>query len=80
MARCFAGTVLLEGTTLSEGRGTTIPLEVIGAPEFPVEESLHHLQIHANDWLQGAYLRPCYFSPTFHKHQGELCAGLQEQG
>ncbi|MDH3377664.1 MAG: DUF1343 domain-containing protein, partial [Gammaproteobacteria bacterium] len=38
MARCFSGTVLLEGTTLSEGRGTTIPLEVLGAPDLPVDE------------------------------------------
>jgi len=77
MTRCFPGTVLLEGTELSEGRGTTIPLEVIGAPDFPVEEVLSLLRAKAPKWLNGVHLRPCYFEPTFHKHQGLLCAGIQ---
>ena len=77
MTRCFPGTVLLEGTTLSEGRGTTVPLEVIGAPDLPVEDVLSHLQETAPGWLEGAYLRPCFFEPTFHKHTGQICRGLQ---
>ena len=77
MARCFAGTVLLEGTTLSEGRGTTVPLEVVGAPDIHVNPILATMHSLAEDWLQGAYLRPCYFEPTFHKHQGKLCEGFQ---
>lgn len=77
MARCFAGTVLLEGTTLSEGRGTTVPLEVIGAPDFPAAAVLANLDRQQPDWLKGALIRPCFFSPTFHKHTGTLCNGLQ---
>jgi uncharacterized protein YbbC (DUF1343 family) len=77
MARCYPGTVLLEGTTLSEGRGTTRPLEVFGAPGLDVPALLREMQRLAPDWLTGARLRPCWFEPTFHKHTGQLCAGLQ---
>ena len=77
MARCFAGTVLLEGTQLSEGRGTTIPLEVIGAPDWGGREVLANLAAQQPDWLEGVFIRPCYFEPTFHKHMGQLCDGLQ---
>ena len=77
MTRCFPGTVLLEGTTLSEGRGTTIPLEVIGAPNLPIPEMLELLKSQAPNWIQGAALRPCFFEPTFHKHVHEMCHGLQ---
>ncbi len=77
MARCFPGTVLLEGTNLSEGRGTTIPLEVVGAPELPVHEILEALRRDFTESVMGALLRPNYFSPTFHKHSGKLCKGLQ---
>jgi uncharacterized protein YbbC (DUF1343 family) len=77
MARCYPGTVMLEGTTLSEGRGTTRPLELFGAPGLDIEAMLHEMQRLAPDWLAGCRLRPCWFEPTFHKHQGELCAGLQ---
>jgi uncharacterized protein YbbC (DUF1343 family) len=77
MSRCFAGTVLLEGTELSEGRGTTVPLEVIGAPDFPAKAVLDYLQQHQPAWLVGVFLRPCYFLPTFHKHQDQLCQGIQ---
>lgn len=72
MARCFSGTVLLEGTTLSEGRGTTSSLELMGAPDLPAEAILQQL---GGDW--GARLRPCYFTPTFHKHANTLCTGIQ---
>lgn len=77
MARCFPGTVLLEGTTLSEGRGTTVPLEVIGAPDLPVNDMLQLLTREAPDWIGGAVIRPCAFEPTFHKHVGNMCLGLQ---
>ena len=77
MARCFPGTVLLEGTTLSEGRGTTIPLEVLGAPDLRRDEVLRTADRLAPRWLEGCRLRPCCFEPTFHKHHGALCFGVQ---
>jgi uncharacterized protein YbbC (DUF1343 family) len=77
MARCYPGTVMLEGTTLSEGRGTTRPLELLGAPDLDVRRLLAYMQGLAPDWLRGCRLRPCSFEPTFHKHVGLLCAGFQ---
>lgn len=77
MARAYAGTVLLEGTTLSEGRGTTRPLELFGAPDIDAPRLLADLHRMAPDWLHGCRLRPCWFEPTFHKHAGQLCAGVQ---
>jgi uncharacterized protein YbbC (DUF1343 family) len=77
MARCYAGTVMLEGTTLSEGRGTTRPLELFGAPDLEPRKLLAEMHRLAPEWLQGCRLRECWFEPTFHKHVGELCAGLQ---
>lgn len=77
MARCYAGTVMLEGTTLSEGRGTTRPLELFGAPDIDAEAILSDMQRLAPDWLAGCRLRTCWFEPTFHKHAGQLCHGLQ---
>ncbi len=77
MARCYAGTVMLEGTSLSEGRGTTRPLELFGAPDIDggaVMAEMHRL---APEWLAGCRLRPCWFEPTFHKHAGKLCSGIQ---
>ncbi len=77
MARCYAGTVMLEGTTLSEGRGTTRPLELFGAPDLEAHELLAEMHRLAPHWLQGCRLRECWFEPTFHKHAGKLCAGVQ---
>jgi uncharacterized protein YbbC (DUF1343 family) len=77
MARCYAGTVLLEGTTLSEGRGTTHPLELFGAPDIEPRALLAKMAALAPEWLHGCGLRPCWFEPTFHKHAGTLCAGVQ---
>jgi uncharacterized protein YbbC (DUF1343 family) len=77
MARAYAGTVMVEGTTLSEGRGTTRPLELFGAPDVDarrVVETMHALAPH---WLEGCALRLCWFEPTFHKHRGALCQGVQ---
>ncbi len=77
MARAYAGTVMLEGTTLSEGRGTTRPLEVLfGAPDLNAEMVLAEMQRLAPQWLEGCALRPCWFEPTFHKHAGSLCSAL----
>lgn len=77
MARCYPGTVMLEGTTLSEGRGTTRPLEVLGSPELDAGALLEKMHALAPHWLHGCRLRPCWFEPTFHKHAGKLCAGVQ---
>ena len=77
MARCYAGTVMLEGTTLSEGRGTTRPLELFGAPDLDAEAVIATMRDLAPHWLDGCMLRPCWFEPTFHKHAGQLCAGVQ---
>jgi len=77
MARCYPGTVMLEGTTLSEGRGTTRPLELFGAPDIDAGAIVAEMQRLAPEWLRGCRLRPCWFEPTFHKHAGRLCAGVQ---
>ncbi len=77
MARCYAGTVMLEGTTLSEGRGTTRPLELLGAPDLDVTALTDQMQRLAPHWLAGCRLRECWFEPTFHKHAGKLNRGLQ---
>ena len=77
MARCYAGSVLLEGTTLSEGRGTTRPLELFGAPDIDARQLLARMVALAPEWLSGGHLRECWFDPTFHKHAGTLCQGLQ---
>jgi uncharacterized protein YbbC (DUF1343 family) len=77
MARAYAGTVMLEGTTLSEGRGTTRPLELFGAPDIDAHALLAKMRDLAPQWLQGCRLRECWFEPTFHKHKGTLCSGVQ---
>ena len=77
MVRCYPGTVMLEGTTLSEGRGTTRPLELFGAPDLEAKALLERMQVLAADWMRGCTLRTCWFEPTFHKHVGKLCGGVQ---
>lgn len=77
MARAYAGTVMLEGTTLSEGRGTTRPLELFGAPDLDARAIITKMQTLAPEWLKGCILRDCWFEPTFHKHAGKLCNGIQ---
>ncbi|GBF25116.1 hypothetical protein MnTg02_00145 [bacterium MnTg02] len=77
MARCFPGTVLFEGTNLSEGRGTTTPLEVIGAPDIDFDLILDRMVALQGEWLAGCSVRRCYFEPSFHKHAGKLCSGIQ---
>jgi len=76
MARAYAGTVMLEGTTLSEGRGTTRPLEIFGAPDIDARSILAEMRGLAPDWLQGCLIRETWFEPTFHKHSRTLCNGL----
>lgn len=76
MARAYAGTVMLEGTTLSEGRGTTRPLELFGAPDIAARRVIAEMNELAPEWLQGCVLRDCWFEPTFHKHAGALCSGV----
>src|SRR5690606_4507653 len=64
-ARAYAGTVMLEGTTLSEGRGTTRPLEVLfGAPDLDAAAVLEAMRRLAPQWLAGCALRECWFTPT----------------
>ena len=65
MARCYAGTVMLEGTTLSEGRGTTRPLELFGAPDLEPSKLLAAMAALAPHWMAGCRLRECWFQPTF---------------
>lgn len=70
----YPGMVLLEGTNLSEGRGTTRPFELFGAPWLDpgtLVERLNRAQ------LPGVAFRPCHFEPTFQKHAGKLCGGAQ---
>ena len=77
MARCYPGTVMLEGTTLSEGRGTTRPLELFGAPDIEPRALVERMAALAPQWMRGCRLRECWFEPMFHKHAGKLCAGIQ---
>jgi len=77
MARCYPGTVMLEGTRLSEGRGTTRPLEIFGAPDVSAKNLIERMQHIAPDWMMGCTLRSCWFEPTFHKYAGQLCEGVQ---
>ena len=77
MARAYPGTVMLEGTTLSEGRGTTRPLELFGAPDIDAARVAGEMRKLAPEWMAGCRLRPCWFEPTFHKHVGQLCNGVQ---
>ncbi|MDP3660519.1 DUF1343 domain-containing protein [Phenylobacterium sp.] len=77
MARAYAGTVMVEGVTLSEGRGTTRPLELFGAPDIDARAVIAEMQALAPEWLKGCILRDCWFEPTFHKHIGKLCSGVQ---
>ena len=76
MGRAYAGTVMLEGTTLSEGRGTTRPLELFGAPDLEPLKIMSEMEQVAPQWLAGCKMREVTFQPTFHKHMGEMCRGV----
>jgi uncharacterized protein YbbC (DUF1343 family) len=77
MARAYPGTVMVEGATLSEGRGTTRPLELFGAPDIDARRVIAEMRKLAPHWLEGCILRDCWFEPTFHKHAKTLCSGVQ---
>tara|TARA_B110001454_G_scaffold94232_1_gene89654 strand:+ start:1086 stop:2297 length:1212 start_codon:yes stop_codon:yes gene_type:complete len=76
MARAYPGTVMLEGACLSEGRGTTRPLEIFGAPDINARAVIAEMYALAPEWLKGCALREIWFEPTFHKHVGQLCNGV----
>jgi uncharacterized protein YbbC (DUF1343 family) len=76
MARCFPGTVLIEGTTLSEGRGTTTPLEMLGAPEIDFVPILKKMSLLSPEWIKGCTIIPCTFEPTFDQFKDQLCSGI----
>jgi uncharacterized protein YbbC (DUF1343 family) len=73
-ATVYPGMCLLEGTNISEGRGTTRPFEIFGAPFIDAEQLCNELN---KLRLQGVFFRQNYFQPTFHKFVGELCGGAQ---
>jgi uncharacterized protein YbbC (DUF1343 family) len=73
-ATVYPGMCLLEGTNISEGRGTTRPFEIFGAPFIEAEQLCRELN---NSKLPGIFFREAYFQPTFHKFAGQLCAGAQ---
>ncbi len=73
-ALVYPGGCLIEGTNLSEGRGTTRPFELLGAPFIIPEELWSRLNAQR---LPGVLFRPCRFEPTFHKFQGQVCGGVQ---
>jgi uncharacterized protein YbbC (DUF1343 family) len=73
-ASVYPGTVLFEGTNVSEGRGTTRPFELVGAPWVEAEPFAAAQNARA---LPGVHFRPAWFEPTFHKHARTLCGGCQ---
>lgn len=70
----YNATCIFEGTNISEGRGTTAPFQIVGAPFIKPEEFADKLNSFN---LPGVYFRPMYFTPTFSKHQGKLCGGVE---
>ena len=70
----YPGTVLFEGTSASEGRGTTRPFEIVGAPRIVAERFAEDLNRRR---LPGVFFRPAVFEPTFHKHAKQTCGGCQ---
>lgn len=73
-AICYVGTCIFEGTNVSEGRGTTQPFEIVGAPWIDPYEYANKLN-ELN--LPGVYFRPLYFTPMFSKHEEQMCGGVQ---
>jgi uncharacterized protein YbbC (DUF1343 family) len=76
-APVYPGGCLLEGTNLSEGRGTTRPFELWGAPALDAARLVENVAADGCGELPGVALRPLTFSPTFHKHAGQRCFGVQ---
>ena len=73
-ATVYPGMVMIEGTSVSEGRGTTRPFEIVGAPHVEPRRLVERL---GEEGLPGCVFRPLHFEPTFHKFKGERCGGLQ---
>ncbi len=76
-AQCYSGTVLLEGTNISEGRGTTFPLKVFGFPNMKSEEIIKTMTALQEDWIKGCVLRVCSFKPVFDKFKDRICSAIQ---
>ena len=77
-ALCYSGTVLLEGTNISEARGTVFPLKAFGWPNKPAVQEVLKLMVQtAPQWLRGCVLRKEFFKPQFDKFQNQVCAGLR---
>ena len=75
--RCYPGTVLLEGTEISEGRGTTLPLEVFGVPKMKREQIRKLMEEKGSGFLKGSALRDHDFEPVSDKFKGKTCKGFQ---
>ncbi|MBD0382680.1 exo-beta-N-acetylmuramidase NamZ family protein [Paenibacillus sedimenti] len=73
-ALLYPGSCIFEGTNISEGRGTTVPFEVVGAPFIDAQKLADEMN---GKKLPGVFFRPVYFKPTFSKFQGEPCSGVQ---
>ncbi len=71
---CYIGTCITEGTNMSEGRGTNHPFECIGAPWLDSDEVVSYMN---SLGFEGVKFRPYHFTPTFSKHKGALCHGIQ---
>ena len=76
-ARCYPGTVLLEGTKISEGRGTTKPFEIFGWPNLNTEKIKQFMLDRNPSFLEGCFLRPIEFEPAFDKFKQKTCSGFQ---
>ncbi|MDE0119744.1 MAG: DUF1343 domain-containing protein [Bdellovibrionales bacterium] len=76
-ARCYSGTVLLEGTKVSEARGTVFPLKAFGFPEMNTKNILESMAKIAPQWLTGCVLREEFFQPVFDKFQNQICSAIR---
>ena len=76
-AKCYPGAVLLEGTRISEGRGTTKPFEIFGWPDMKTKEIKQWIESQGPSFLKACFLRELQFEPAFDKHQKTLCSGFQ---
>src|SRR4029453_16565874 len=70
----YPGMCLLEGTNVSEGRGTTRPFEIFGAPWIDPDRLCKAMEGYS---LKGVLFRPLFFRPTFNKYAGQVCGGAQ---
>ena len=75
--RCYSGAVLLEGTQVSEARGTVFPLKAFGFPGMPAEKILTQMQKQSPQWLKGCALRVEYFKPVFDKFKNQICRAIR---